>query len=281
MPNTAKPSRIGSRSSSSVSRIVQATSRRRLNDEPPLRRRLALACPDCSAAAAGSAASRRAPRARRLFEVADERVLERGGAARRDQARRRIGRQHAPRIHQRNAVAALGLVHEMGRDEDRHALIARQIDQQFPEPVARQRIDARGRLVEDQHLGFVDDRDRERQPLADAERQILGALVEMIGKAEAPDQFGDARLAPCAPAGGTGARADRGSAGPSARYRARRTATCSRRGCARPGRSHRAAGRTAAPRPRWPAAARSASSSSSSCRSRSSRQSRRSRRARS
>ena len=33
------------------------------------------------------------------------------------------------------------LVHEMGRDENRHALVAREVDQQFPEAVARQRID--------------------------------------------------------------------------------------------------------------------------------------------
>ena len=169
----------------------------------------------------------------------------------------------------------------MGRDEDRHALIARQIDQQFPKPVARQRVDARSRLVEDQHLGLVDNGDGEREPLADAERQIEGALVDMICKAEAVDQFGNARprlshrqvkqarvkievLPNC-----------------QARYRARRTATYSRRDCATSGRWHRADGRTAALRLRWPAIARSASSSSSSCRSRSSRQSRRSRRVRS
>lgn len=82
----------------------------------------------------------------------------------------------------------------MGRDEDRHALVARQIDQQFPEPVARQRVDSRGRLVEDQHLRPVHDRDGEREPLADAERQILGALVDMIRETEAFDQFGNARF---------------------------------------------------------------------------------------
>ena len=178
-------------------------------------------------ATAGSA------RAGRLFEIADERILERGGAARLDQPGRRVGRQHAAGIHQRNAVAALGLVHEMGRDEDRHALVARQIDQQFPEPIARQRIDARGRLVEDQHLGLVHDRDGERQPLADAERQVL----RRAGRHDRQDRSGRPvrRCAPSpfAPADGTGARAGRGSAEPSARYRARTTATCSRRACAR------------------------------------------------
>ena len=60
--------------------------------------------------------------------------------------------------------------------------------------VARQRIDAGGRLVEDQHLRLVDDRDRKRKPLANAERQIRGALVEIIREAEPFDQLGDARL---------------------------------------------------------------------------------------
>jgi len=58
----------------------------------------------------------------------------------------------------------------MGRDKDRHTLIARQFDQQFPKPVTRQWVDTRRRLVEDQHLGLVDDGDYEREPLADFER---------------------------------------------------------------------------------------------------------------
>jgi hypothetical protein len=82
----------------------------------------------------------------------------------------------------------------MGRYEDCHALVTRQIDQQFPEPVARERVDARRRLVEDQHLRLVNDCDGKRQPLADAERQVLGALVGVVGEIEPPDQFGNARL---------------------------------------------------------------------------------------
>jgi hypothetical protein len=87
-----------------------------------------------------------------------------------------------------------GFIHEVCRDEDRHTLIARQVDQQFPKPVTRQRIDARSRFVEDQHLGLVDDGDGEGEPLADAERQIEGALVDMVRKAEAIDLFGNAHL---------------------------------------------------------------------------------------
>ncbi len=108
--------------------------------------------------------------------------------------RRCIGREHAARIHERYPIAALGLVHEVGRDENGHALIARKIDQHFPEPVPRQGIDARGRLVEDEHFGLVDDGDREREPLANPQRQLQGALIEIIVKAEPFDQRGNTCL---------------------------------------------------------------------------------------
>ena len=130
----------------------------------------------------------------RLFEIADEGVLERGDAAGLDELRRRAGGEHASRIHERYSIAARGLVHEVGRDENGHALIARKIDQRFPEPVPRHGIDARGRLVEDEDLGLVDDGDGQRKPLANPQRQIQGALIEIIFKAEPFDQLGDARL---------------------------------------------------------------------------------------
>ena len=81
-----------------------------------------------------------------------------------------------PAMHQRDAVAALGLVHEMGREEDGDAVVAREVDQRAPEGVARDRVDARGRLVEDQHGRPVQHRDGELQPLLDAERQAVGPL---------------------------------------------------------------------------------------------------------
>jgi len=83
---------------------------------------------------------------------------------------------------------------QLGVEGERHALVARQVDQQLPESVARQRVDARGRFVEDQHLGLMNDRYRERQPLANAERQVLGALVDILAEPEASDQFGDSRV---------------------------------------------------------------------------------------
>ena len=131
----------------------------------------------------------------RLLEIGDERFFQ--VRARRAAVTSSAGAslaEHAPGIHQGHAVAARGFVHEMGRDEDRDALIAREIDQQLPEAVARQRIDAGGRLVEDQDFRLVHDRDRERQALPDAERQRRRMLIEIVGKPEALDQ-----LVRCAP----------------------------------------------------------------------------------
>ena len=61
----------------------------------------------------------------------------------------------------------------MGRDEDGDVLAARQVDQDFPELVARHRIDARGRLVEDEDFRFVHNRNRQRQSLTDARAASL------------------------------------------------------------------------------------------------------------
>ncbi|CAM2150331.1 hypothetical protein PT2222_230055 [Paraburkholderia tropica] len=129
----------------------------------------------------------------RIHEPGDERFFERGRAAIARDVRGRVAHQHAARVHQRNAVAAPGLVHEVRGDEDRHLIFARERDQQAPEVVARDRIDARGRFVEDQQLGLVDHRHREREPLAHAERQAVGQRVERVGEVEALDHFVDAR----------------------------------------------------------------------------------------
>jgi hypothetical protein len=128
----------------------------------------------------------------RILEIGDEGLFEIGAAAPRDDAGRRIADQHLARMHQRDAVAALGLVHEMRRDEDRHAVLPRQVDEDLPERVARDRVDAGGRLVEDQHLRRVDHRHREREPLPHAERESIGQHVHDLGKIETLCHLGDA-----------------------------------------------------------------------------------------
>ena len=65
-------------------------------------------------------------------------------------------------MHQRYAVAALRLVHEVGGDEDGHPVAPRQLNHQLPEAVAGHRVDARGRLVEDEDFRLVDNRHGQR-----------------------------------------------------------------------------------------------------------------------
>ena len=97
-------------------------------------------------------------------------------------------------MHQRNAVAPLRFVHEVGRDKDRHALVARQTDQVAPKGIAGDRIDARGRLVEEQHLGPVDDGDRKLQALLLPQGQAFGPAVGDAEQIEPLEHFLHARF---------------------------------------------------------------------------------------
>src|SRR5215471_14186376 len=63
------------------------------------------------------------------------------------------------------------------------------MNQQFPEAVPRQRVDPRGRLVEDENLGIVHNRNSEREALANAERQIQGPLIKVLLQAEPADKL--------------------------------------------------------------------------------------------
>ena len=98
-------------------------------------------------------------------------------------------------MHQRDAVAALGFVHEVGGDEDRHAVLARQVDDQLPEVVARHRVHARGGFVEDQHVGAVEDGDGQLQALAYAQRQRVGQRLHHRHQIETLGEFGNAGVA--------------------------------------------------------------------------------------
>ena len=95
-----------------------------------------------------------------------------------------------PRVHQRDPIAPHGFVHEVGRDEDGHALTPRQIDEQLPELVAGDRVDAGSRFVEDQHVRAVDDGDGQREPLAHAQGKLLGQVVDVL-QPEAVNQLVD------------------------------------------------------------------------------------------
>ena len=73
-------------------------------------------------------------------------------------------------------VAALGLVHVMRADENGDAARGKRV-QLLPEVAPRLRVDAGGRLVEQQQFRLVQQAGRQRQPLLPAARQRAGELV--------------------------------------------------------------------------------------------------------
>jgi len=84
----------------------------------------------------------------------------------------------------------------MGRNKNGDALLAGQLDQQLPEFITRHRIDAGGRLVEDQQLRFMHHGHGQRQALTDAERQFGRGMIGVFIQPETLHQLGDAWAAP-------------------------------------------------------------------------------------
>ena len=174
----------------------------------------------------------------------------------------------APFVHEAQTIAVRGLVHVVGGDQHRDPVLVGQQVHEIPELAAGERVHARGRLVEEQHAGLVQDRAGEGEPLAHPERQRPGLAV---GEALEPQARRAARR--CGPAARpAGCRRDRrtggGSPARSDPGRARSAGTCSR--CGRAARSGLAARRIRRRWPRRPPApgARRASGSGSSCRRR-------------
>ena len=95
------------------------------------------------------------------------------------QAGRGIAIHHRSPVQQRKPIAALGLVEVGGRDQHRHAFGAQRIED-LPELAARQRVHARGRLVEQQHARRVDQRAGQAELLFHAAGELAGkALAEL------------------------------------------------------------------------------------------------------
>jgi hypothetical protein len=115
-----------------------------------------------------------------LLQVRNESLFEACATALLDQFLGGGDRKHPALMHQRDAIAALSLIHKVGREKDRYAIISGEIDQRAPERVARNGVDARRGLVENEHGRPVQDRDRQLQSLLDAERQALRLGVDCI-----------------------------------------------------------------------------------------------------
>ena len=89
------------------------------------------------------------------------------------QRARPVERQQLSVVHQRHARAALGLVEVRGAHQDGDAALE-EVREQLPELAPAHRIDAGGGLVEQDQIGLVDQRARQRQLLLHAAGELVG-----------------------------------------------------------------------------------------------------------
>ena len=137
-------------------------------------------------------------------QLAQRAVHQRGGAQaidldhlgfqmRGDQlARFAFGNLAAMVQHQQARAQALGLVHEMGGQQNRFALLQQQL-QPLPHQVPGLRVQARGRLVQQQQLGVVDERTRQAQAPLHAAGQLAGLGLGLVRQRREGQQLRDAR----------------------------------------------------------------------------------------
>ena len=77
-----------------------------------------------------------------------------------DQCLGRVTGQYFTGVHQRNAVAALAFVHEVGGDKDGHPVFPGQPHQQLPEPVTGAGVYTGGGFIQNQQFRLVHHRHR-------------------------------------------------------------------------------------------------------------------------
>ncbi len=104
--------------------------------------------------------------------------------------RRALGDDHAL-VHDHQSVAELlGLVHVVRGEDHRHALLL-EPEEPVPDDVACLRVEAGRRLVEQQHLGPVDQGPRDRQPALHAAGEVLDHRVALLGQLHELEQLVD------------------------------------------------------------------------------------------
>ena len=97
------------------------------------------------------------------------------------------------RVEDRDPVAqALGLLEPMGRQEDRDAPLAEPVDQ-LVDLARRDRVEPRGRLVEEQDLRIAEQRPGQRDPLAKSLGQGAAGIVGPVDQVDRMQRAVDAR----------------------------------------------------------------------------------------
>ena len=106
-----------------------------------------------------------------------------------DQLARRALGDDLRLVHDDEPVAELlGLVHVVRREDEGHAALLEPV-QPVPEEVARLRVEARRRLVEEQQVRLVDQRPRDRQAPLHAARQRLHLVLRALGELDELEQL--------------------------------------------------------------------------------------------
>ncbi len=105
-----------------------------------------------------------------------------------ERERRSLGHDVAA-VHDDQAVAQLlGLVHVVGGEHQGDALLL-EPEELLPHHVPRLRVETRRRLVEQQHVGAVDQRPRDRQAALHAARQLVDLDGRLLGELDEGEQL--------------------------------------------------------------------------------------------
>ena len=91
--------------------------------------------------------------------------------------------------HRHPVGEAAGLAEEVGGEHDGAPVVGRERADQVDDVAGRGRVEARGRLVEEQHLGVVEERPGQGEALALPGRGALHQLVGPVGHAELLEQL--------------------------------------------------------------------------------------------
>ena len=111
------------------------------------------------------------------------------GRVRGDELARRALGDDPPAVHDHEPVAELlGLVHVVRREHERDALLLQPVEP-LPQHVPGLRVEAGGRLVEQQHLGLVDQRPGDREPALHPARERIDARVAPVGELHELEQL--------------------------------------------------------------------------------------------
>ena len=126
-----------------------------------------------------------------FLDLADGQAHEHGGVERADELEGSAEREHPAVIEDRDPVAELlGLLEVVRRHDDGPALGTDPFDD-VPEVAPRLRVETRGGLVEEDDLGIVRQRARERESLSLAARELLDLRVGSILEADEGERVVD------------------------------------------------------------------------------------------